>query len=372
MAHDLDTAWDSTACIRFELVDTPMLIVAGLSLKNLHPRVWDPESPHFLPSLQAVMVSYGEFHQMPVQMAKAKELGLRKFLGAPRNVSIYLDNGAFYFLRSGDAGERRAYRDFVEKAKPDWYPMAFDVIPTPQMSDARQRRCFVSTMAANRAYTHDGYVPVIHVCRILDSYVDAIMRNPQLAGKDRIALGAIVPNLLRAPKALSYVTVLENLMRVREEFRNKDMHVFGIGGTATVHLAALLGIDSVDSSGWRNRAARGIVQFPGGGDRMVANLGKWRGRKPDRGEWRKLEACRCPSCKKNGLRGLKTHGLRGFCNRATHNLWVLLEESKWLEERLRRNTYVRSYRRRLSNSTYLPLLQRAIEMKAEGSCPKFY
>ena len=52
-----------------------MLVVAGLSLKNLHPRVWDPASQYFLPSLRGVMVSYGEFHQMPAQMEKAKELG---------------------------------------------------------------------------------------------------------------------------------------------------------------------------------------------------------------------------------------------------------------------------------------------------------
>ena len=343
-----------------------MLIVAGLSLKNLHPRVWDPGSPYFLPSLRAVMVSYGEFHQMPVQMAKAKTLGLRKFLGVPKRVSIYLDNGAFYFMRSGEEGERKAYQDFVHETKPDWYPMAFDVIPTPQMSDARQRQCFVSTMAANRAYTHDGYVPVIHVCRMLDAYVQAVMRNSKLAGKDRVALGAIVPNLLRTTKALSYETVLQNLMRVRDKFRDKALHVFGIGGTATVHLAGLLGIDSIDSSGWRNRAARGIVQFAGGGDRMVANLGKWRGREPNTKEWQKLRACRCPACREKGLRGLKASGVAGFCNRATHNLWVLLEEAKWLEERLRRNTYIRTYKRRLTNSTYLPLIERVIEMKAES------
>ena len=34
-----------------------------------------------------------------------------------------------------------------------------------------------------------------------------------------------------------------------------------------------MGADSVDSSGWRNRAPRGIMQLPGSGDRMVAELG---------------------------------------------------------------------------------------------------
>ncbi len=343
-----------------------MLIVAGLSLKNLQPRVWDPKSPYFLPSLQAVMVSYGEFHQMPAQMEKAEELGLRRYLGISQDIDVYLDNGAFFFLRSGGQAERKAYQEFVEKAKPDWYPIAFDVIPTPQMSNARQQHCFDSTMDANRAHKHDGYVPVIHISRMLNDYVKAIMRNPKLAAKDRIALGAIVPNLLRAPKALSYDTVLENLLHVRSTFRDKSMHVFGIGGTSTIHLAALLEIDSVDSSGWRNRAARGIVQLLGSGDRMVANLGKWRGRAPSKEEWGKLRRCRCPACATKGLRGLKADGLKGFCNRATHNLWVLLEEARWMEKHLRAETYTNNYRRRLDNSTYLPLIEKLLEMKKAG------
>jgi 7-cyano-7-deazaguanine tRNA-ribosyltransferase len=340
-----------------------MLIVAGLSLKNLHPRVWDPKSPYFLPSLRAIMVSYGEFHQMPVCMQKAKDLGLRKYLDVPAGVSIYLDNGAFYFLRTGHRGERKAYQEFVEKAKPDWYPIAFDVIPTPQMSKARQRQCFNRTMSANRAYTHDGFVPVIHISRLLDEYVEAIMGNTKLAAKDRIALGAIVPNLLRAPKAMSYDIVLQNLMHVRSKFGTKAVHVFGIGGTATAHLAALLEIDSVDSSGWRNRAARGIVQLPGSGDRMVASLGTWRGRSPSNEEWQRLRVCRCPACRENGIKGLKMRRLAGFCNRATHNLWVLVEEARWLDKHLRAQTYAGNFRRRLDNSTYLPLIKKVLEMK---------
>jgi hypothetical protein len=340
-----------------------MLIVAGLSLKNLQPRVWDPKSPYFLPSLQAVMVSYGEFHQMPAQMEEAKELGLRKYLGVPRHVKVYLDNGAFYFLRSGAQGERRMFTQFVSKARPDWYPIAFDAIPTPKMSRAKQQNCFDSTMSANHAYNRDGFVPVIHICGLLDEYVSAILRSPKLVAKDRIALGAIVPNLLRAPKALPYETILESLAHVRTTFQKKELHVFGIGGTATVHLAALLGIDSVDSSGWRNRAARGIVQLPGSGDRMVANLGKWRGRKPSKEEREKLRRCRCPACSANGSGGLKADGIGGFANRATHNLWVLLEEARWLEKHLTADTYRANYRRRLNNSTYLSLIERVLEMK---------
>ena len=84
------------------------------------------------------------------------------------------------------------------------------------------------------------------------------------------ALGGIVPNLLRTPKAMSHGEVLDKVRQVRATFADRELHLFGVGGTATLHVAALLGLDSVDSSGWRVRAARGIVQLTGIGDRAIA------------------------------------------------------------------------------------------------------
>src|SRR4051812_42835926 len=72
-----------------------VLIVAGLSLKNLQPRVWDPSSPFYLPGVEAVMASYADFHKMPARRRKAMEVGLRAYLGVPEGVAVYLDNGAF-------------------------------------------------------------------------------------------------------------------------------------------------------------------------------------------------------------------------------------------------------------------------------------
>jgi hypothetical protein len=182
-----------------------------------------------------------------------------------------------------------------------------DFIPTPQMTKMEQRRCFMRTMKVNRAYQHDGFVPVIHTGQFLEHYTEALRTDERLAAKPTLALGAMAPNLLRSPKAVPYTEILDGLVHVRQVFADKRIHVFGIGGTATLHLAALLEMDSVDSSGWRNRAARGIVQLPGSGDRAVAELGSWEGRKPGREEWEKLEACRCPACRKFGITGLKAN-----------------------------------------------------------------
>jgi hypothetical protein len=50
----------------------------------------------------------------------------------------------------------------------------------------------------------------------------------------------------------------------------------------------------------------------------------------------------------------------GFCNRATHNLWVLLEEVNWVGQELAAGTYEKRYRSRLDNTIYLPLIEEAL------------
>jgi 7-cyano-7-deazaguanine tRNA-ribosyltransferase len=339
-----------------------VLIVAGLSLKNLQPRVWDPESPFHIQGLSGVMVSYGELHQMRSCRRAAMEQGLRKFLGVPDQVKVYLDNGAFYFgSQDGDAPVDE-YEEFVEKAKPDWKPIPQDYIPFPSMTGQKRWGCFTKTMRVNLQYQHNGYVPVVHIGSHLKEYTTRVSADKSLSKKPWIALGAIVPNLLRKPKALPYTDVLVGLRHVRETFKDKSIHVFGVGGTSTLHLTALLGFDSVDSSGWRNRAARGIVQLPGCGERLVAALGKWRGRKPSADEWRVLNGCKCPACREHGAKGLKASKLHGFCCRATHNLWVLLDENRWLTKHITAGTYARNYKRRVDNSTYKPIIEELLEL----------
>lgn len=287
-------------------------------------------------------------------------LGLHAYLGLPEGMEVYLDNGAFYFLTRGGDTATQEYEEFVERAQPDWYPVPQDFIPSPSMAIEAQRDCLERTMAVNLAYQRDGYVPVIHISQVLTDSIVALQAHPRLAAKPRIALGGIVPNLLRMPKARPYREILGQVREVRRAFPDKHLHLFGVGGTATLHLAALLGLNSVDSSGWRNRAARGIVQLPGSGDRLVAALGKWRGRVPSEAEWNKLAGCPCPACTHHGLTGLRASGTHGFSCRATHNLWTLLEEARWIEDRFDAGTYAAEFRAHLDNSIYRPLIEETL------------
>jgi 7-cyano-7-deazaguanine tRNA-ribosyltransferase len=133
-----------------------MLVVAGLSLKNLKPRVWDPTSPYYLPDLRAVMVSYADFCRRRSWRGAAMERGLRAYLGVPDGVAIYLDNGAFYFLGRDTEPYWDEYCEFVAHARPDWWPIPRDFIPTPRMTLDEQRHRFVCTMKANRICSRRG------------------------------------------------------------------------------------------------------------------------------------------------------------------------------------------------------------------------
>lgn len=337
-----------------------MQIVAGITLRSLNPRVWDANSEYYLPDLEALIISYADFHQQPQARTRAMSQGLHTYLNVPRHIRIYLDNGAFYFLKHAGQTPVDEYVEFVEHARPDWYPIPQDFIPTPNMTPDEQERCFQRTMDSNNAFTQGSYVPIMHLSPKLSDYRVAFVQSPSLIGKQEMAIGGIVPNLLRSPSAIPHQQIINNLQAVRQQFATQNLHIFGVGGTSTLHLAELLGINSADSSGWRNRAARGIVQLAGRGDRTVANLGSWRGRTPSPEELLLLEQCYCPACQQYGLTGLRADRVFGFRNRATHNLWVLLQETHWIQRELTNRTYHYNFQSRLDNSHYLPLIRQIV------------
>jgi len=340
-----------------------LLIVAGITLKSLEPRVWDASSSYFLPDLQAVMISYADIHQFPRMRQRMMDNGIHATLNIPGKIQIFLDNGAFGFSRRGVETPTNEYEEFIRQAKPYWRAVPQDFIPTPNMTLDEQDECLRRTMLVNTAYDYDGYVPVIHISRVINDYIAQMKANENLAAKPCLAIGGIVPNLLRAPKSLTHGEILQSLINLRREFADKQIHVFGIGGTSTLHVAMLLGFDSVDSSGWRNRAARGIVLLSGSGERTIVPLGSWNGRKLNATEMEQIAECFCPACRKFGLEGLKSQTTEGFRIRATHNLWILLEEQKWISENLNSGDYINAYSGHLNNSTYLPLIRYLIENK---------
>lgn len=75
-----------------------------------------------------------------------------------------------------------------------------------------------------------------------------------------------------------------------------------------------------------------------------------------------LEQCRCPACQRFGIAGLTANGIDGFCHRATHNLWVLLQEARAIDEHLKDGTYRRWHQAHIENSIYSRLLHTAMAL----------
>jgi 7-cyano-7-deazaguanine tRNA-ribosyltransferase len=115
-------------------------IVAWISLKNLKPNVWDETSSYYLPDLQAIMVSYADFHAVPHKRKMAIEQGLHAYLDLPKRVKIYLDNGSFYFMRRGGDTPTTEYEEFVKEAKPDLVPDPAGFHPIAEDEEGRTEK----------------------------------------------------------------------------------------------------------------------------------------------------------------------------------------------------------------------------------------
>jgi queuine/archaeosine tRNA-ribosyltransferase len=269
---------------------------------------------------------------------------------------IFLDNGAFACLRRGDEPDVEGFRRFVAATRPTWYPVPADFIPLPSYSRTRQRELFTRTLAILEAHTDNRFCPVVHPGPWLDRYLEAIQR---LGQSRQLALGGLVPHLLNSPGAQRRQTITM-LRRIRREFSG-HIHAFGLGGIVTLHLAAALGVDSADSSGWRQRAARGLVLLRGRGERQAIRLGSWQGRPLSLEEWEELGRCRCRACRSHGTDGLRQQSLSGFVNRAMHNLQVLLDEATLINRHREAGDFAAWSARRVRGNRMAALVACALE-----------
>jgi tRNA-guanine family transglycosylase len=152
---------------------------------------------------------------------------------------------------------------------------------------------------------------------------------------------------------------LEIIKTVRAEFPETFLHVFGVGGTTTMHLMFALGVDSLDSIGWRLKAGYGAVQLPGLGDRFTGN----RHRKSrtllieDEKAKEALLGCKCPVCCDHTALGERLQALdRSFNNRALHNAWVFVQEVSAFRERVKADSVESFVSQRLQHSPLKSLL----------------
>jgi 7-cyano-7-deazaguanine tRNA-ribosyltransferase len=334
------------------------MFVAGTQLRS-RVDCWGPTAPYKVPGLEAVMVSFAEVFKRRPLFDRTADIGLGAHLGFEGRV--FLDNGSFSLSDGNRSAAAQAYQEYVVRARPHWCPVPADFIPVPSMSRQVARQLAQRTHLINRRYGPLGFVPVIHIGPYFYQSLRAIVRH---LAPSRIAIGGIVPHL-RSSKRSNLSFALEALAIARSCMPG-EIHVFGMGGGATsIHFAAALGIDSVDSSGWRIRAARGLIVIPGLGERAVGNSSN--ARKSTRltsMERTLLRLCACPVCKSGGAESMSRPDGRGFIPRAIHNLWVLVKEVELINETRRTRDFVAWSQSRLATNRLMPALRYAHSVAA--------
>ena len=257
---------------------------------------------------------------------------------------VMMDSGGFRFMTKKHMRVRpESISKLYEETGPN-YGVVLDHPLTIGLTQGETKRRQLVTLRNTRsmiekeASSNPELIPVIHG-HTLQS-VEWFVRQLAKIGDFRIyGIGSLVPSVFNARGVGGINNVIRIVSHVRKLLPGKLIHVFGVGSTITMHLMFASGADSLDSSSWRSKAAFGIIQLPGIGDRYITGrAGKATGKKYlnlSRKEIRILDECHCPACKKLGLSGLR----RSFSMRALHNSWVLQKEVEKARRLIRTGDY---------------------------------
>jgi len=217
-------------------------------------------------------------------------------------------------------------------------------------------KVFPNIMPVIHGYTKKQ---IRHSCDVISSY------EPSLIG-----IGSLVP-LMRSTKGTKKIVeangfyqnqrysskhfVIDAIKYVREYFPKSFLHVFGIGSASTMHLMFSLGVDSIDSMGWRLKAAYGAVQIPYTADRFLTSRNGQRKNRVIFSEKEKeiFNSCNCGIHKDYSYKEIDSK----FELRAIHNAYVFLQENLYAIKEIRNDTYFNFVKRRLEKTVYFSLFK---------------
>jgi len=195
-------------------------------------------------------------------------------------------------------------------------------------------------------------MPVVHGYDLKQLKI-ACKNIKKLTDPKIIGIGSLVPLLFRnyglTKKFKEPVNfIIDAVELVRSEFPDAVLHAFGVGSTKTMHLMYALGVDSIDSTGWRIKAAYGVIQLPGIADRHVKDRNNGRPFLSD-SEIELLGKCECPSCRDSSIKERMDLLDKNFQARATHNAWVFVNEQKKFKKQLQECNTEEFVKSRLEN-----------------------
>jgi len=189
-----------------------------------------------------------------------------------------------------------------------------------------------------------------------------LKRLKKIGNFSMYGIGSLVPSMFNVRGVGGILNVIKVILEIRKQEPRKKLHVFGTGGSLTMHLMYHAGADSLDSSAWRTKAAFGAIQMSGVGDRYITKNHRHK-KYPalSRDEKKRLENCRCPICRKYGFKALQEE----FTGRAIHNAWVHQQEVRKTRKLMRENRYDEYVDKILSKTNFAKLFRASKSLKAQ-------
>ena len=259
------------------------------------------------------------------------------------NGKIMLDSGGFLYQKEGKPPPSvDEYLEITKKLKPD-IVVSLD-FPLNPLSTQNNHKRVIKTLK-NLIEIRDKFssekviiMPVLHGFNIKAiEYMLQFMEKHDI-DLSYVGLGSLVP-LIRHRVKQGRQIIIKLVAYLRKRLPHSLLHVFGIGGTTTMHIMFFMGVNSIDSAGWEKKAANGVIQLPGIGDRFLSK--KPHNRTVLKSEELKvLKECRCPVCLlydniKERIKLLNEK--RDY--RVVHNAWVYQREVDIAREMIKIGKY---------------------------------
>lgn len=281
---------------------------------------------------------------------------------------IMLDSGGFLFQKEGKSPPTvDEYLEITRKIKPD-IVVSLDFPLDPKL-DYYENRARVKKSLDNLLEIRDKFnsekiilMPVVHGFDI--KTVEFMLQFMEKNDVDLsyIGIGSLVPLIIHRVKNGRKI-LIDLIGYLRRRLPNSMIHVFGIGGTTTMHIMFFMGIDSIDSAGWEKKAANGVIQLPGIGDRFLFK--KPHNRTVLKSEELKVLAeCQCPVCLYYTEidERIKILNAERDC-RVVHNAWVYQMEVNIAREMITSGRYECYIDRVLQSKSYRSLFNYAKRVK---------
>lgn len=324
-----------------------------------------------------ILNAYDILKEKSLKTLKEEDKTIHKLLGFKK--FIMLDSGGYKFQKKEKMdttpSEILKVYEFLEPELGVVLDYPFDPSKSEKENYLRWKKTLENTSEMLSADIEVPLMCVVHgytpegIAKACKDIKDIFSSNPNFLG-----IGSLVPLLLHKNsrkvteingKDAKYIAI-DAIKKVRNEFPDSFLHVFGVGGATTMHTLFAIGVDSIDSIGWRLKAGFGAIQLPGVGDRFVTDQGESkRRRKLDKEEEKLLSKCECPICKDKSLKEqkklLNNEYSDTFFNRAIHNAHVFKKEEKMFKMHLLKEDEKKFAFDRLYNSPYKKLLKYGVK-----------